>query len=277
MTCVLHEKCNVMFLKIYVTLLDGSEYGIIEWTDRGMHIQTLDSLNVASCQVDFPASWFHEYSWPVTTVTKFALRELQKLLMKRPSTTWGFHFRNEHAFDVVLGRERHRFKTHVNLRRLSFSSHDYFHWPQYTECPEKLNSAFLELATNGELCFVTFGDTPNQVKFNTRNEIGHITVRTAPGEKRLQNPPTERISNIYIMKFLKQMCTLIGVCQTATLFMTRDSPLILVLELADHVKCTMAIAPVDRDELQHTLPHQPWLQQPPFWRVPRNKKQKTLL
>jgi hypothetical protein len=224
--------------KCVEVLLDTSEIGVVSFTPRGLELQCCDSLNVSLSTFWFPKSIFSKYA-PTTFRIKIELRGLFEFVRQYADTKIHMAPRRAHMLvtcDDSAGTHRKTVKR-VTSTALHYNIPNRLMCEQTAVSVDSMATAVLSLIVGGGYTDVTVAG--RAVRLQNQFDCGRVQV-----EFERTGPASDSFGNRFLTKFLKPVCTLGVMSNTATLSATPGGPLIVTCDFADTCTFSLSISPV---------------------------------
>jgi len=239
-------------------MLDGSEQGLISFTDFGLQFQSVDSIGVCMCLFRFPARKFFRYDLEQDRQVKFKLRPLYNFVKKFHSTSMAFTCNNNRItlavtsnFDKGTSKQNlyHIDNTHDNTVYYALPSSILDDSACFRLNPEEFTNIVLDLAVGGGYINVSMQGT--RTEFKTIFETGTIVTSCNPNPDRQEyeiiRPAVGSICNTYLTKFFKQASNLSSSCRQLCIYIHKDGPIVLQFDMNKELcQIFISIAPVNK-------------------------------
>lgn len=232
-----------LFKKAIETILDGSEQAMITFDEKGLQIQSVDSLSVCMCLFKFSKKRFFKFEVSKTVQIKFNTRPLYNFIKKFPGVAFSFICKKNVLWIKVVSGFGKIYNTVNEYKFVNIKDRtDYFSIPEYTfiNCPsfrldtEEFTNIILDLAVGGGYIQVEMEGC--RILWKTCFETGSISVESHNANNidkgyMVLIPAHTKISNKYLTKFFKQACNIAPTCDNLTIYMRAGGPIVLEFEL----------------------------------------------
>lgn len=237
------EPASLFFKKAVETIFEGSERARLAFTEKGLFVQSVDSLSICAVQFFFPATCFVSF-FPQSKSVSFHVRPF-------------FNFFRLHTGPLCIQPDRCTIGgSEYVIRAVSdlsqyYSLEGYGSWPSFEIKPEHFANLVLILSVGGGYLNLEFTDS---LCMFTECETGKITVQTNVLGDDFRVLKTGRVRNKYLTKFFKQTCSVAPVARSARFYVEQDCPVVASFDLGE-CECLVSIAPVktDQDSTQSLL------------------------
>jgi hypothetical protein len=233
-------------------MLDGSEQAIIQFTEEGMELQSVDSISVCICSFKFAKERFFKYSISECLRVKFLIRPFYNFVKKFNAAAFSFDCDTDSLLIKVISNFD---KSNSNLYHIVDSQDEtvYFDLPRelFTNSPsfrlqpDEFANIILDLAVGGG--YIEVGMNGLESYWLTIFETGTICITSLHQSEEYQviQEAQEKISNRYLTKFFKQACTIAPICLSLIVHLRIEGPIILQFQIENEFsELIISIVPV---------------------------------